>query len=124
MIFFGIGRGYFVDMISSGRLRQIAAASSNFHPIWVDVDGEEMSLDSESEPSVPVLVVSSVTEAVKRLEGSKVAEHVDRDTLWQVEGFVLDRSIIDRLPDDIESADQLIDAVTRLGLEWSLLHQT
>jgi hypothetical protein len=113
-----------VDMISSGRLREIAAASPSLTPTGVDVDGEEMSLDTLSERSVPGLVVGSVTEAVKRLEGSKVVEHVDRDTLWQVEGFVLDRSIIDRLPDDIESVRQLIDAVTGLGLEWGLVHRT
>jgi hypothetical protein len=88
----------------------------------VDVDGhpiEDPSLAAES--PVPGLLVGPVTEAVKVSDDGVVVHHVDRDTLWAVEGFVLDEAVLDGLGEFVGSASDLLQAVTAAGFTWSVV---
>jgi hypothetical protein len=50
-----------------------------------------------------------------------VVHNLSRDTLWAVEGFLLDGRVIAALPDGIESGAGLIEAVTAAGFRWEIL---
>lgn len=107
-------------MISSESLRLIAQAGSG--PVLIDNSGQPYQVDSlPDDASVPSLVVGEVTEAVKRVETGTVVQYLNRDALWAVEGFLLDRNVIDSLPDDVDSSERLIDAVGESGFEWHVV---
>jgi hypothetical protein len=71
-----------------------------------------------NEPPIPALVVAVVTEAVKQVEAEMVVRSVDRDALWAVMGFLLDRKVVSMLTDDVESVAGLIRAVRDAGFDW------
>ena len=104
-------------MISSETLRLVARAGSG--PVLIDISGRPYQVDGlPDDVSVPSLVVGNVTEAVKQVEAGTVVQYLNRDTLWAVEGFLLDSDVVDRLPDDVDSSERLIDAVREAGFEW------
>ena len=65
-------------------------------------------------------LVSPVTDAAKRVEGDRVVESIDREEIWWVEAFVLDRQVLDRLGDGSMSAMELLKAVRAAGYEWGV----
>ena len=71
-----------------------------------------------------ILIVREVTEAVKRVEGEEVVGSVDRDELWAVKEIVLDREVVLKLSDDLDSASGLIMAVTNAGCLWTTVRAT
>ncbi|MGH8916047.1 MAG: hypothetical protein ACRDZM_16240 [Acidimicrobiia bacterium] len=88
----------------------------------VVVDTHGATVDSDRLPAdlhVPGLLVEKVSEAVKRLEGGRVVEFLDRDTLWSVRGFVLDAEVLGAVADGGHiTPGELIDAVIAAGFEW------
>ncbi|HEY7469939.1 MAG TPA: hypothetical protein VIC07_10480 [Acidimicrobiia bacterium] len=107
-------------MLSSDDLRRLAAA----RPGRMLIDGEGRLIEIDGFPGdapVPGLLVGPVTEAVKRVDDGFV-RHLSRDTLWVVEGFLLDDRLIEALPSGIESASGLIEAVRAAGHEWQVVH--
>ncbi|HEX9863578.1 MAG TPA: hypothetical protein VGC03_01275 [Acidimicrobiia bacterium] len=104
-------------MISSETLRLVARGGSG--PVLIDNSGQPYQIDGlPDDASVPSLVVGKVTEAVKQVETGTVVKYLNRDALWAVEGFLLDRDVVDSLPDDVDSPERLIDAVREAGFEW------
>lgn len=104
-------------MISSEGLRRVAGTGRD--RMLIDDSGELFEVDGLPEDApIPALVVGKVTEAVKQVETGTVVHHLDRDALWVVEGFLLDRNVVDSLPDDVDSSTRLIEAVRKAGFEW------
>jgi hypothetical protein len=107
-------------VITTEDLRRLTAAGHD--RVLVGVDGRPAGLEGVAEDApVPGLMVSPITEAVKRVEAGAVVHNLSRDTLWAVEGFLLDGRVIAALPDGIESGAGLIEAVTAAGFRWEIL---
>ncbi|MDP9144923.1 MAG: hypothetical protein M3N43_09570 [Actinomycetota bacterium] len=104
-------------MISSQALRQIAETGLD----RISITGSGEPLETGHLPQgtlIPALVVGKITEAVKQMETGSVARYLNRDALWAVRGFVLDRQVVSSLPDGVESAADLIEAVRQAGIVW------
>jgi hypothetical protein len=97
------------------QLRRLVPASGR---LLVDCDGRPVDRVVEDDTPVPGLVVAPITEAVKEIEAGTIVHHLSRDTMWAVEGFLLDRGLLDVLPDELESASELIEAVRVAGFAW------
>jgi phosphosulfolactate phosphohydrolase-like enzyme len=90
--------------------------------IVVDITGAPLRVEGLPENVVvPALVVGRVSEAVKEVDGEMVVANLNRDTMWSVEGFVLSEEVASILPEELESAASLIEAVTGAGLAWSVV---
>jgi hypothetical protein len=66
------------------------------------------------------LLVSDVTEAVKRVEDGVVVESVDRRKMWAVEAIVLNRIVLRRLDEEEVSVEGLFDSVRAAGFAWQI----
>jgi hypothetical protein len=111
-----MARGYFSPVIDYLTLLRLATTD----PVVV-VDHAGRPFDRELLPKelpVPGLLVGTVTEAVKQVEGGRLIADLDRNTLWAVHGFVLDKKILDALGDGQFSAFDLIRAVSAAGFRW------
>jgi hypothetical protein len=106
-----------VDVISSETLRQDAAAGPA--RLVIDHHGGPVEIDGLAHDTpIPALVVSNVTEAVKQVGEGMVVSYLNRDALWAVDCFLLDRAVVASLPDRVESPVGLIEAVREAGFEW------
>jgi hypothetical protein len=104
-------------VITSQVLREIAADGPD--TMVIGHSGELVEIGGLPEPApIPALVVEVVTEAVKQVEAGMVIRYLNRETLWAVTGFLLDREVVARLPDGVDSAAGLIQAVRDAGYEW------
>ena len=103
-------------MIDLQTMRQMAAV----HPVVVvDHNGEQMDRQGlPDELPVPGLLVSTVNEAVKKVDAGRLVADLDRDSLWAVAGFVLDTTVLDALGEGTYSAADLLGAVTSAGFDW------
>lgn len=109
-------------MISVEVLRE---AGSGPEPFQIDLHGVVSNLsDLPGGTPVPALVVGQVTDAVKQAESGMIARYLDRDTLWAVHGFVLDRDTVASLDETVDSPLKLIDAVREAGYEWHTVPST
>jgi len=112
--------GTFVPVVTSEDLRRLAGSVTG--RLLVDADGRLMDQAGiAGDAHVPGLVVTPITEAVKKVDSGKIVHYLSRDTLWGVEGFLLDRRVIDSLPDGIQSGSGLIDAVREAGFAWQVV---
>ncbi len=106
-------------MISSRELiEQAPIGATRF---GVDVDGRPLH-GVLPESNAPALIVGPVTDAVKLVDAGSIVHHVDRDTLWAVEGLILDHAVLEAIPDFAGSAAELIEAVGEAGLAWEAVH--
>jgi hypothetical protein len=123
MIRWVTGRGYLWDVITSRELRLLAAEAPG--SLTIDIDGRVFEDERAPEDApVPGLIVGPVTEAVKLADEGSIVRHIDRDSLWAVEGFVLEDLVIDAIGDFSGTAGELIEAVAAAGYRWSALHLT
>jgi hypothetical protein len=83
-----------------------------------DVEGRSLPIQPTEGHGPAVMLVSEVTEAVKEVSGDRVTGAVDRDDLYRVVGFELDRRVIDQLAPEDLTAEQLIVAVEAMGHVW------
>lgn len=67
-----------------------------------------------------VVVVRSTTDALKKVSGGWVVEGIDRDLVWEIVGFSVDRSIVEALGDGQERID-LLSAVPAAGFDWTVI---
>jgi hypothetical protein len=105
-------------MISSQQLRKLLETSPE--PIFVDAAGASHPVEGLPEDATPpALLVAPVTEAVKEVDGDTVVSYLNRDAMWAVQGFLLSHEVVSALPDGVDSAAALIEAVSRAGLRWS-----
>lgn len=88
---------------------------------WVAFDGsgETFEVDIPGSIGPAALLVSPVTDALKRVEGG-VVESVDRDQMWEVEAMVLNRVVLRRLGEEEMSTEELMAAVRELGFRWQI----
>jgi hypothetical protein len=104
-------------VISSQALRRIA--ETGLDRISITNTGELSEFDDLPEETlIPALVVGKVNEAVKQLEAGSVVHYLNRDALWAVMGFLLDPKVVSSLPEDVDSAADLIEAVKQAGFVW------
>lgn len=69
--------------------------------------------------AVPGLLAGPLAEAVKEVSAGRVVADLDRDAMWAVHGFVLDRNVLDALGDHrAYTAAELIRAVASAGFDW------
>lgn len=107
-------------MIGTQQLRKLLDTGPG--PILVDAAGSALPMGGLAEDaSPPALLVTAVTEAVKEVDGGTVVRYLNRDAMWAVQGFLLSHEIVSDLPDGIDSAAALIEAVGRAGLRWSAI---
>jgi hypothetical protein len=109
-------------VISFAVLREVGSGPE---PFQIDLQGVVTNLDDLPDRAlVPALVVGQVTDAVKQAESGMVAGYLDRDTVWAVNGFVLDRDIVAGLDERVDSAVKLLEAVREAGFEWHAVVST
>lgn len=80
------------------------------------------------EPVVPQtagpasLLVSKVTDAVKRVGDDGLVEgSVDRDQLWALQGFLLNRVVLAKLEGKPMDAVTLLETIPRIGIGWQFV---
>jgi hypothetical protein len=109
-------------VISFEVLREVGSRPG---PFQIDLQGVVSDLgELPDETPVPSLVVGQVTNAVKQAESGMVARYLDRDTLWAVNGFVLDGDTVASLDESVDSPVRLIEAVREAGFEWHTVVST
>lgn len=101
--------------ISTARL----AASLRGNWVAFDEHGNSLEVDIPDDIGPAALLVSPVTDAVKRLDGETV-ESLDRDQMWLVEAIVLNVVILRRLGDLEATSEELLSAVRDLGYTWQI----
>ena len=69
------------------------------------------------------MLVSAVTDALKTVRDGLVVDAVDRESLARVVAFAVDRHVLSRVGADPLGPEELIEAVRRQGVEWSLVRQ-
>jgi hypothetical protein len=102
-------------MISTSRL----AGSLRGNWVAFDKHGNPLEIDIPGDIGPAALLVSSVTDAVKRLEGDTV-KSLDRDQMWLVEAMVLNRVVLSRLGDLEATPEDLLSAVREAGYSWQI----
>lgn len=86
-----------------------------------DKHGIQVDLGVPNDVGPAALLVSDVTEALKRVDESGfVVESVDRREMWAVEAIVLNRIVLKRLDPEDVSMEDLMDAVRSLGFTWQI----
>lgn len=83
-------------------------------------NGDPVGLGVPGDVGPAALLVSDVTEALKRVDGDVVVESVDRRTMWFVEAIVLNRIVLERLPPEDVSVEGLMEAVRSAGFAWQI----
>jgi hypothetical protein len=99
----------------------ISRLADNLVGDWVAFDkhGNTLDIAIPGDIGPAALLVSPVTDAVKRVEGDTV-ESLDRDHLWLVEAIVLNRVVLRRFDDRVLTAEDLLEAVRGMGLSWQI----
>jgi 2-C-methyl-D-erythritol 4-phosphate cytidylyltransferase len=90
----------------------------------IDADGalKEGVAPEASDPAV--LIASPVTDAVKVVSGGLVQDSLDREALWSIEGFQLQREVLLALDNSVTSPQSLIEQVIEAGFQWHVISGT
>jgi hypothetical protein len=104
-------------MLDPVELRRLALPLGR---VIIDCDGRPMDWVVDGDAPAPGLLVAPITEAVKKIEAGTIVHHLSRDTLWAVEGFLLDVGLLEGLPDRAISPSELSEQVRASGYEWHL----
>lgn len=91
---------------------------------WVIVAPGGTPLDWSVPPNAgpATLLVSTVTDAVKQVEANGlIGGSVDREQLWAVDAFLLNRMVLDELRCGPVDPPALIDAVRDTGITWQVV---
>lgn len=88
---------------------------------WVVVrpSGEVVDMEIPINIGPATLIVSVVGDALKKVEDGLVTGSFDRDSVWAVSAFALNRVVIRRLEGEFTPLG-LYDAVLDLGLGWQV----
>jgi hypothetical protein len=108
-------REYFEPVISTSRLK----ASLVGDRVVFDERGEPIEVEVPTTIGPAALLVSSVTDAVKRVVEGRI-ESLDRDGVWAVEAIVLNQVVLRRLEDDEMTPTELLARVRELGYAWEI----
>lgn len=83
-----------------------------------DRHGTVLDTEIPEDAGPATLLVSPLTDALKRVVGERVVESVDRGDLWILDAFVVDRNLLDGLGDRSLSAEDLLETVSGAGYDW------
>ncbi|MGH8945858.1 MAG: hypothetical protein ACRDVL_06905, partial [Acidimicrobiia bacterium] len=115
-----MGRGYFEPVIDIGALKDRMDEGRDWVMFGPGGDLREPGVPPNAGPAT--LLVSRVTDAVKRLgDDGLIASSVDRRRLWAVEGFLLNRVVVEKLEPGSLDADSLLETVPRTGIGWQVV---
>lgn len=81
--------------------------------------GEVIDMTIPKNIGPAAFIVGAVTDAVKNHQAGMITGSVDRDTLWTVEAFALNRVVVRRLEGEMTPME-LYQAVLDLGLVWQV----
>lgn len=86
---------------------------------WVVVSPSGERIDFEIAPDIgpATLLVRPVTDALKMRSGTRLIGAVRRDLVWSVEGFALNRVVVDKLGGEYTPLE-LYEAVRETRLSW------
>lgn len=106
-------------MIDIRALRKLAEGGLNH----LDIDHSGALVDwGELKVKGPaVLIAVAVTDAVKLVGNGLVLESVDRDNLWSIQGFRLEREVLLALGDELSDPEPLVTAVAAAGFPWQVV---
>jgi hypothetical protein len=103
-------------------LRKLAAGGKDHFDIdhaGALVDWGELNVEGPA-----VLIVGPVTDAVKVVADDLVLDSLDRDDLWSIHGFRLEREVLLALEDEVSDPQSLVDAVSAAGFAWQVINPT
>ena len=88
---------------------------------WVVVTPDGQFIDMEIPRSIgpATLLVRPVTDALKRVEGTRIVDSVSRDEVWSVDGFALNRVVLNKLSGEL-TPQGLYEAVRETRLSWQV----
>lgn len=88
---------------------------------WVVFDrgGDTVDIEIPSTIGPAALLVSPMTDAVKRVDDEVVAS-LDRDQMWAVDAIVLNRVVLQRFEGEEFSVEDLLAAVREKGYAWQI----
>lgn len=84
----------------------------------VDAEGRRVEREVPPNAGPASLLVSEVSDAVKKVRGDRVVGSIHRGRLWSVEAFVLNRIVLARLDCGPVDAEALLEAVAATGFAW------
>lgn len=89
---------------------------------WVMFDkwGQRLEGPIPTDSGPASLQVEDVTDALKRIDDGRVAESVDRNQVWKVRAIVLNKVVVDRLPEQPMTVEDLLDSVRATGVAWDI----
>lgn len=102
-------------MISIARLKDDLVG----HRVAFDEHGESVDVEIPEIAGEAILLVSPVTDAVKKVAEGTVRS-LDRDEMWAVQAIVLNEGVLRQLDDREMSAEDLLSAVRVLGVTWQV----
>lgn len=87
---------------------------------WVVVrpDGEIIDIEIPKDIGPATLMVGPVTDALKSHDGRLLTGAIDRDRVWGVEAFALNRVVVRRLDVEELTPLELCETVTSWRLAW------
>jgi hypothetical protein len=90
----------------------------------LDIDHAGALVDwGELEVKGPAVVIAvAVTDAVKLVGDGLVLDSLDRDDLWSVQGFRLQREVLLALGGELSDPQSLVTAVAAAGFPWQVVH--
>lgn len=88
---------------------------------WVVVrpSGEVIEMEIPKNIGPATFIAGPVTDAVKTQSEGLIIGSIDRDTLWAVEAFALNRVVVRHL-DGVLTPLELYQAVVDMGLAWQI----
>lgn len=86
--------------------------------VAVDKRGRLVDVKETSAPAT--LFVVNVTDALKEVDNGTIVRSVDREAVWQVESIVLSREVVEAMPDDPMTLEQLVEFVGSTGVGWEI----
>jgi len=90
---------------------------------WVLFDSRGDPIDILVPPDIgpATLLVGPVIEALKTTTSDGLVDQsLNRDDIWAVEGFALNRVVVDRLESSVMSPREIYDAVSNLRYGWQV----
>lgn len=111
-------------MLTFSRLEELLGEDQDWVVIRPGGEPLEMTIPPDIGPAT--LLVSPVTDALKTVSDGRVVGSLDRDSLWAVEAFALNRVVISRLlgEEGEMSPYDLYEAVSSMAFAWQIAPMT
>lgn len=114
-----IVRGYLSVVVSILELKERLAQGGN----WVLFDSHGVAIETPipGDLGPATLLVAPVIDALKTTNSDGLVDRsLNRDDIWAVKGFALNRVVVDRLEPVSMAPRQLFDAISDLRFGWQV----